>query len=577
MTTLTQINPSSVFVVSGGAKGITAECTIKLAQHQPCKFILLGRSEILETEPDFADDCLEESALKKRIMENLLTQGEKPTPMSVQKIYHQIAASREIKKTLAAIQKIGAQAEYISVDVTDKLALQEKLTAAVKRTGPITGIIHGAGNLADKLIEKKTEQDFEKVYAAKVQGLENLLSCVNLNQIQHLVLFSSVTGFYGNIGQSDYAIANEILNKSAHLIKQYHPQCHVVAINWGAWDSGMMTSELKKAFTERGIKIIPVEGGTQMLVNEMHSVTDATTQVVIGNPMNPPPVTFDLELRSYQIRRRLTLKENPFLLDHVIAESAVLPATCAMSWMINACEERYPGYKFLTCQDFKILKGIPFNESLAEEYILELQETSKTASASIDFQTTILSKTSTGKTHFHFKSLIKLVQEIPEPPIYESANFTEDHIITTIGKDFYQNGDLSLFHGTAFQQITRVLNISSQKITVECFWQKITDKQQGQFPVRWCNPYTTDLSTQSLWIWLSHFHQTVCLPGELTLSEQFAAMPCNEPFYVSCEIKRKTESSVTADFMIHNRQGQIYLRILGAKAVIVPTQLIKRK
>ncbi len=201
MTQTAQLSPSSVLVVSGGAKGITAECTIKLAEQQPCKFILLGRSELLETEPDFAQNCWEESALKKRIMENLLAQAEKPTPMSVQKVYNKITSNRDIKKTLAAIQKTGAQAEYISVDITDSVALKEKLTAAVKRVGAITGIIHGAGNLADKLIEKKTEQDFEKVYAAKVQGLENLLSCVKPNQIQHLVLFSSVTGFYGNIGQ----------------------------------------------------------------------------------------------------------------------------------------------------------------------------------------------------------------------------------------------------------------------------------------------------------------------------------------------------------------------------------------
>jgi hypothetical protein len=40
MTTTVQVSPSSVFVVSGGAKGITAQCTIKLAQQQRCKFIL---------------------------------------------------------------------------------------------------------------------------------------------------------------------------------------------------------------------------------------------------------------------------------------------------------------------------------------------------------------------------------------------------------------------------------------------------------------------------------------------------------------------------------------------------------
>ena len=52
---------------------------------------------------------------------------------------------------------------------------------------------------------------------------------------------------------------------------------------------------------------------------------------------------------------------------------------------------------------------------------------------------------------------------MPEVPIYESVNLREDHIITTTGKDFYQNGDSSLFHGPAFQKITRVLNISPTK------------------------------------------------------------------------------------------------------------------
>ncbi|PLZ48055.1 SDR family NAD(P)-dependent oxidoreductase, partial [Fischerella thermalis] len=196
MITASHIRPASVFLVSGGAKGITAKCVIKLAQQHPCKFILLGRSELLETEPDFAHNCFDEATLKKRIMEYLLSTGEKPTPMSVQKLYNQLASSREIKETLAAIQQAGGEAEYISVDVTDTLALNQKITATVERMGEITGIIHGAGNLADKLIEKKTEQDFEKVYTAKVQGLENILACVKPSQIEHLVLFSSVTGFY---------------------------------------------------------------------------------------------------------------------------------------------------------------------------------------------------------------------------------------------------------------------------------------------------------------------------------------------------------------------------------------------
>jgi len=579
MTLQNQIHSSSVFLVSGGAKGITAKCTVKLAQHYPCKFILLGRSQLLDNEPTWVQDCLDEPSLKKSIMEHLLSQGEKPTPLSVQKIYNQITSNREIQKTLLAIQAAGGQAEYLSVDVTDAHTLKHKLAPVVERIGAITGIIHGAGNLADKLIEKKTEQDFEKVYTAKVKGLENLLCCVKPSQLEYLVLFSSVTGFYGNIGQSDYAIANEILNKSAHLVKQRYPSCHVVAINWGGWDSGMVTPELKKEFARRGIDIIPVETGTQMLVNELHPANHETAQVVIGSPLFPPPAPLNPELKNYRIRRRLSLEANPFLQDHVIAGKPVLPATCAVSWIVDACEQLYPGYKFFSNTDFKVLKGITFNGTPVNEYIVDLQEIAKTDSQEILFQAKIWSQTPEGKTNYHFSiSQVQLMREVPTRPTYEALNLAEDHIINIKGKEFYQTGKSTLFplfHGASFQELKKVINISQDKITTECVWHEIIDKQQGQFPVGWVNPYSIDLSTHPLWIWMQYFHQEICLPAGIQKYEQFMETPCNTPFYVSCEVKSKTTTSVIADFIVHDPQGQVYSRLLGGKGIIIPTQSLK--
>ena len=560
-----------VFVVSGGAKGITAQCAIQMAQHYPCRFILLGRSELVDVEPEFAQDCESEADLKKRIMEYLQAQGQKPTPMSVLKIYNQIASSREIKQTLASLAATGAQAEYISVDITNVTDLQQKLESV----GTITGIMHGAGNLADKLISKKTDQDFEKVYNAKVQGLENLLTCVKPQQLEHLVLFSSVSGFYGNIGQSDYAIANEILNKSAHLIKQNYPQCHVVAINWGAWDSGMVSPELKKAFTERGIDIIPVDVGTQMLVNELHPTYHDTTQVVIGSPLLPPTTELDSYLRTHRIRRQMTLEANPFLYDHVIAGTPVLPATCAMTWIINTCEEMYPGYRLFNYTDFRILKGITFNDTLAKEHTLEIEEVEKINGEKIVVKAKISSKNPAGKVHYHFSAQLNLHREIPQPPSYESINLNLDDIISDTSKDFYQHGGATLFHGPSFQQVQRVLNITQQKITTECLWTEISAQKQGQFPVKWVNPYTTDLSMHALWIWTQHFYEEGCLPGKVEKFEQFAPTPHNELFYVSCEVKSKTASSAIADFIIHDNHGKIYSQMLGAHAIIWSTKLMK--
>lgn len=551
-------NSSSVFLVSGGGRGVTSECVIRLAQQYQCKFILLGRSPIIEIEPEYVQSCLDESVLKKRIMEYQLSQAQKPTPMSVQKVFNQISASREIKNTLSRIQQVGGSAEYLNIDVTDYVSLKAKIT----NVATITGIIHGAGNLADKLIEKKTEQDFETVYVAKVEGLKTLISCVNIAQLQYIVLFSSTSGFYGNIGQTDYAMANEILNKSAHLIQQKYPNCHVVAINWGPWESGMVTPDLKKAFTERNIGTIPVEVGTQMLVKELN-YSKAAPQVLVTSPVFPPATELNLELKRYRIRRQLILDENPFLQDHVIAGKPVLPATCAMSWIINTCENLYSGYRLFSCTNFKVLKGIIFDETLVGEYILEIQENAKNNSTQeVEVVARIYSEKSQ-KVRYHFSGEFKFLREIPLVPSYTLPGEQRDTIPPWKDNSFYQSWVGMLFHGVSFQGMNKFITFSQEKFTAECFWQKIEAKQQGQFPVQWFNPYALDVSTHPLGIWLQHFYQKSALPASFERYEQFAPIPCNEDFYVTTEIKSKSDFSTVADFIIFNSQGKVSARLFG--------------
>ncbi|MFM6105547.1 MAG: SDR family NAD(P)-dependent oxidoreductase [Sphaerospermopsis kisseleviana] len=566
------ITKDQVFLVSGGAKGITAQCVIKLAQEYQCKFILLGRSST-EPEPVWAEGYENEAELKQRIMEDFLDKGEKPTPIMVQRKYQLIYSQREIKNTLKAIEKAGGKAEYLSVDITDRNLLTEKLAPVIERLGAITGIIHGAGNLADKRIEKKTIQDFETVYTAKVQGLENLLQCVPPSQLQYLVLFSSVVGFYGNVGQADYALANEILNKSAHIIKQNYPHCHVVAINWGPWESGMVSPELKTAFAERGIETIPLEIGTQMLVNELVNTNSNTTQVVIGSPLVYIPTTLPSDLKTYHIKRQLTLASNPFLHDHVIAGRPVLPATCGLLWMANTCEQLYPGFKAFSCSNFKVLKGIVFDENSANEYTLEIQELAKIENKEIQIAAKISSITPDGKIRYHFSTNLILKREIPTPPNYELVNLNQDEQFLSTNPLLYQNGGGSLFHGTIFQGVKSVLNASPGKLTIECKLPEPTPQQQGQFPVQTFNPYIADVQIHSLWIWTQHFHQIGCLPSEILNFEQFAPVPFGETFYVTCEVKSKTELNVVADVITHNQQGQIYNRMIGAKGTVLVKQI----
>ena len=148
--------------------------------------------------------------------------GEKPTPPKVRASINRFTPAAKSRKLSKRLSRPAARPNT-SASISPARRLEEKLAEPVHRLGPVTGIIHGAGNLADKLIEKKSVSDFEIVFSTKIDGLENMLASVPVSQLNFLVLFSSIVGFFGNVGQADYAMANEILNKTAHCIKRKYP------------------------------------------------------------------------------------------------------------------------------------------------------------------------------------------------------------------------------------------------------------------------------------------------------------------------------------------------------------------
>lgn len=557
------IHASSVVLVSGGARGITAQCVIKLAEAARCKFILLGRSPVVEL-PDYARHGYVDSDLKRLIMEDLLSNGQKPLPAKVNSIYKTIQAAGEITRTLEAVRQKGGQAEYLNVDITDAAALKQGLAEKTARFGAVTGVIHGAGSLADKLIEKKTEQDFERVYSPKITGLDNLLSCAPACQLDFLVLFSSIVGFYGNIGQADYAIANEILNKTAHRIKNLYPNLHVVSIDWGPWDAGMVTPELKRLFEERNIKVIPVDVGARMLVEELVPNNQAAVQVLIGQAPVYPAGELNAELRQYQIRRRLLLESNPFLFDHRIGEHPVLPATCAAVWMINSCEQLYPGFSFSSLEQFKVLKGIVFDDSLAKQHVLDLVEVSKSDVGEVTFEVKILSMRDQGRPFYHYSVRVKLVRKPVDAPVEPLPNVEQSKMVP--GQFLYHNG--TLFHGPSFQGIQQVLHVGRDRLIMQVSLPRIDEKVQGQFPVQTCNPYIYDAIVQCLLIWSQEYYQAPCLPSRLEELVQYRPIPFEETVHVTMIVAAQSETSVIGDITVQDTQGKVYVRIKGLEGTI---------
>jgi NAD(P)-dependent dehydrogenase (short-subunit alcohol dehydrogenase family) len=549
----------SHFLVSGGGKGITAANTIALAKAYQSRFTLLGRSELIKTEPAWAHGMVDESALKQAALKHYQAEGQKLTPKEIGREVKRILSSREIHETLEAINKAGGKADYVQADITNLDGLREKLSSVIQ---DFNGLLHGAGALADKFIEAKGEADFDLVYGVKVIGLRNLLDLLPPQQLDYLILFSSVAGYYGNAGQADYSISNEVLNKLAHHLKLSHPSCQVLSIGWGPWDGGMVTPQLKRILSRRNVPLISIDEGTKALLGLMDKPQERP-QHVIGNPLPFPVRKLSPDLEQHRISRRLSLEGNPFLADHVIGGNAVLPTVCAVAWFINSCESLNPGYQFFSVSDYRVFKGIVFDDQSPDQYLLEIQELEKSADVLI-LSGKISSELPNGNIRYHYQAQVELRKTIPERPRISGFSLAAESPID--GAALYESK--VLFHGPRFHGIRQVLNISETGLTTECLLPQFPVEEMGQFPVNTFNPYLADIHLQSLLIWAKYQVGSIGLPLQIKGGIQFHPVPFDILTYATMTVKSSTPHKLVADVTSHDRDGYVFSKVVDAEITL---------
>jgi hypothetical protein len=149
-------------------------------------------------------------------------------------------------------------------------------------------------------------------------------------------------------------------------------------------------------------------------------------------------------------------------------------------------------------------------------------------------------------------------------PTYETFDKTESHVLD--GAELYRNG--TLFHGPSFQGIERTLNISPQKVTMQCRVPELSLAQQGQFPIHTFHPYLTDIEFQCMLIWVRHYYDAGGMPLRAALIEYFRPLAPGERFYVSMDVQHSSDSSLVADVTVHDAEGLIYLRVSGTAVTI---------
>jgi NAD(P)-dependent dehydrogenase (short-subunit alcohol dehydrogenase family) len=353
------VSSGDVVVITGGGRGVTASAATALTHACNPTLLLLGRSPQPAAEPEWLASLEEEPRIKRAILEHA---GGKLHPKEIEERYQQVIAGRELKGTLEKITAAGGKVLYRAVDIRNSDAVAALLQEIRSGYGPIRGIVHGAGVLADRLITDKSREQFAAVYGTKVAGLRSLFAATAEDDIRFIALFSSTTGRFGRSGQVDYAVANEVLNKLAQDEARRRPGCRTVSINWGPWDGGMVTPALKKLFAGEGVGLISLAEGGDFLVREI-AATDAAVEIVAlaeteAERHSSPQAKSRNLTEAFAVS--LNLDDFPFLRSHVLDGKAVLPMAVIAEWLAHGALHGNPGFRFHGFNDLRICKGVVF-------------------------------------------------------------------------------------------------------------------------------------------------------------------------------------------------------------------------
>ena len=301
-----------VLLVSGGGKGIGAECAIALARSSSARLMILGRSD-----PE---------------------------------------ADHELALNLDRMSAAGVRFYYVRADICDCSALTDALWQGEQALGKVTAILHAAGRNAPALIDSLNAEAIAATVAPKVDGLRNLLAAVSPESLRLLVSFGSIIGRMGLAGNADYALANERLRQITEDYGARHPQCRCLTLEWSLWSGAGMAERLGAvaSLAQQGMAPISPEQGTSVLASILGQAELPPSLIVASRFQALPELRFEHPeppLSRFLERTQLFIpgveliadakvshSSDPYLNDHVFERTPLLPAVIGMEAMAQAAK-----------------------------------------------------------------------------------------------------------------------------------------------------------------------------------------------------------------------------------------------
>ncbi|MDO4582487.1 MAG: C45 family autoproteolytic acyltransferase/hydrolase [Planctomycetia bacterium] len=260
------LESGAVWLVPGGARGITAELALAWGRKTGAKLHLIGSSPFPEVPEAWRGlDQAGISLLRQKVFRQSLQDGKKSV-----EVWSQIEKMLEIDQNLRQMSQEKIDWEYHCCDLCQRDEVLRMLETILKKEKRIDGILYGAGYEKSSRFIRKKREDWHKTVMTKVGGLGTLLDALETRPPRWVIGMGSIAGRLGSNGQSDYAMANVWMAKILNRF-QRKTGCRVCTFHWNPWDEvGMaLRPESKIMFQRMGVSLMPVQEGVEHFLREM--------------------------------------------------------------------------------------------------------------------------------------------------------------------------------------------------------------------------------------------------------------------------------------------------------------------
>ncbi|MEA5529052.1 SDR family NAD(P)-dependent oxidoreductase [Dolichospermum sp. UHCC 0684] len=521
------LTSEDVIIVTGGAKGITAECAIALAEKYHCKMALVGSSPVND----------------------------------------------EVQNTLKKYADAQLIAKYYSCNITDLNAVNQLIQKVTTELGIITTVIHGAGTNKPRRTEQVSSSEAYQEIAPKLIGAWNLITALKYHQLKYFIAFTSIIGVTGMLGNSWYAFSNETVDLLLRNLKK-QTGTETITLAYSVWSEVGMGAKMgsTKTLANMGIDAIPPHLGVAEFLHWIENCAD-DQQIVIAAKLggldtwkrknyNFPIANRYLEKIEYFepgieliVRCSLNRQNDLYVNDHNFNGSLLFPTVFGLEAMTQAAS---------------YVTGITNINSVKLEHISLLRPIVVPENGEIKIQiyarvdgNKVFAAISTEESNYktpHFSAEITLNHS--NEKLTKNLNIPNESLHLESKTDIYS---WLLFQGSTYQNIDKVYLLNSDQVILSTkgFY---TDTSEICFssnklaPFSLGSPLLRDVLLQSGQLPLT---QNVYLPISIEEWQIFNIQNFSTRGFVETTILKVEDKTAVADVVFVNENNEVIEKIFG--------------